>query len=245
MNVGGTGLAQVLPRRRRTESFGRHRLVRVIIAAGVALVALWSNAPAVAEGRTFAAKAVAADYRTLRYQRVIGQTDWHTCGPAAIATWLHYYFELETSEQEMLELALTASEDEQRVLTHGLSAAALKDAVQSKGVPVQGYRLTINNLIDYFDRGGLPVILHVTEPRNHFVVAIGIVADRFVVADPSWGQRLMSFASLETEKAFSGVVLVSLPSEQQAIRVQRNQGEALNEALRHLSRLATLRRRLQ
>ncbi|MEO1430329.1 MAG: hypothetical protein AAFV71_14945 [Cyanobacteria bacterium J06633_8] len=30
-------------------------------------------------------------YRTLRYQKVIGQTEWYTCGPAAIATLLIYY----------------------------------------------------------------------------------------------------------------------------------------------------------
>lgn len=185
------------------------------------------------------------DYRTRRYVGVIGQTDWYTCGPAAIATLLRYYFDFETSEQEMLELALEASEDQERALTIGFNAAALKYAVESKGILVQGYRLTIGNLVDYFERGGLPVVLHVTNPRNHYVVAIGTTEGHAVLADPSWGQRIMDIDALQTEKHFSGVVLVPLPPEELAMSAKQHQRIVLDEAAHHLARLINLRRRLQ
>jgi len=44
-------------------------------------------------------------YRDLRYIEVIGQTDWYTCGPAAVATLLTYYYGIPTAEAEALELA--------------------------------------------------------------------------------------------------------------------------------------------
>jgi len=48
-------------------------------------------------------------YRELRYQNVVGQTDWFTCGPAAVATLLRYYFgRTEVDEARVLALALEA-----------------------------------------------------------------------------------------------------------------------------------------
>lgn len=212
-------------------------VVVVVAVAALALVAVGDRAEATGTN--------AGDYRARRYTGVIGQTDWHTCGPAAVATLLHYYFEIDTDEREMLELALQATADHARTLTNGLSAAALKHAVETKGIPVQGYRLTPGNLLDYFERGGLPVILHVTHPRNHYVVAIGAVGKRLVVADPSWGQRIMEIEALASEKQFSGVALVTLPSEQLVLQAKHNQRIVLNGAARHLAQLTNLRRRLQ
>lgn len=162
-----------------------------------------------------------------------------------MATLLHYYFGIDTDEREMLELALQASTDQARALTNGFTAASLKQAVETKGVPVQGYRLNLDNLLDYFERGGLPVVLHVTHPRNHYVVAVGSIGKQLVVADPSWGQRIMNIEALVSEKQFSGVVLVTLPSEQLAATAKHNQRNVLNEAAGHLAQLTNLRRRLQ
>jgi len=44
-------------------------------------------------------------YRELRYDGVVGQTDWYTCGPAAVATLLTYYYGIPTTEAEALKLA--------------------------------------------------------------------------------------------------------------------------------------------
>ena len=44
-------------------------------------------------------------YRTLRYTGVVGQADWSTCGLAVVTTLLIYYFGIETSEFEILELS--------------------------------------------------------------------------------------------------------------------------------------------
>jgi len=44
-------------------------------------------------------------YRDLRYVKVVGQTDFYTCGLAAGATLLTYYYGIPTTEGEALELA--------------------------------------------------------------------------------------------------------------------------------------------
>ena len=44
-------------------------------------------------------------YRTLRYTGAVGQADWSTCDLAVVTTLLIYYFGIETSEFEILELS--------------------------------------------------------------------------------------------------------------------------------------------
>ncbi len=44
-------------------------------------------------------------YQNLRYEWVVGQTDWYTCGPAAVTTLLTYFYGFPTMEVETLELA--------------------------------------------------------------------------------------------------------------------------------------------
>ena len=142
------------------------REAKFAIALGLAL-ALTANASAVS-------------YREFRYEGVIGQTDWYTCGPAAVATLLTYYYDIPTTEVEALELA----EGFMRGMGlepgpgRGINALALKQTLEAKGIPTKGFRVKPEDLRDYFARGGLPVIAHLTRPRKHFVVAVGMVGDQ-------------------------------------------------------------------
>jgi len=179
-------------------------------------------------------------YRELRYQNVVGQTDWFTCGPAAVATLLRYYFgRTEVDEARVLALALEAlQKTEGEVRQVGINALALRQAMRALGLESRGFRLSLEQLADYFARGGLPLILHTTLPEPHYVVAVGIVQGQVLLADPSWGQRLLPLEGLASEKGFSGVALVPLPGEKEVLEVQQRQAQALGWAV---SRLGSLR----
>jgi len=179
-------------------------------------------------------------YRELRYQNVVGQTDWFTCGPAAVATLLRYYFgRTEVDEARVLALALEAlQKTEGEVRQVGINALALRQAMRALGLENRGFRLSLEQLADYFARGGLPIILHTTLPESHYVVAVGIVQGQVLLADPSWGQRLLPLEGLASEKGFSGVALVPLPGEKEVLEVQQRQAQALGWAV---SRLGSLR----
>jgi len=185
-------------------------------------------------------------YRDLRYIEVIGQTDWYTCGPAAVATLLTYYYGIPTAEAEALELA----EDFMREMglepgpERGINALALKQTLEAKGVPTKGYRVKPGALRDYFARGGLPVIVHFTEPQKHFVVAVGMVEDQIVLADPSWGRSIIPFSALIEERGYSGIVLVPIPPPELVQHVRSSQEDALRWAQERLSALARLREEL-
>src|SRR5690606_42021064 len=81
------------------------RLLRWLLLGVLGGVAL--GVAAGAGGRSRAA--AVTPYRDLRYEGVIAQTDWYTCGPAAAATLLRYYFGLDVDESDVLEAAAAAA----------------------------------------------------------------------------------------------------------------------------------------
>jgi len=182
-----------------------------------------------------------APYRDLRYEWVVGQADWYTCGPAAVATLLTYYYGIATTEAEALELAEGFMIAAGREPGQALTALALRQTLEAKGIPTRGFRVTPDALADYFARGGLPVILHLTEPQKHFVVGVGLVGDHIVLADPSWGRSILPFSTLVKERGYSEVVLVPIPPPKLHLRVQESQREALDRAADRLATLGRLR----
>lgn len=177
-------------------------------------------------------------HRNLRYEWVVGQADWYTCGPAAVATLLTHYYDIATTEAEALELAEGFMVAAGREPGQALTALALRQTLEAKGIPTRGYRVSPEALADYFTRGGLPVILHLTEPQRHFVVGVGVVGDHIVLADPSRGQSTLPFSTLVDERGYSEVVLVPIPPPELSFLVQERQRETCRRAE---ERLATLR----
>ncbi len=178
-------------------------------------------------------------YRDIRYQGVVGQTSYYTCGPAAIATLLIYYYGIETSEKEILELSHQAIKDRGKNPEDGkgINALALQQALAAKGISAQGMKISPQNLADYFNRGGVPLILHVTNPQLHYVLAVGMFGDWVVIADPSWGRKIIHLNDLIKEKGFEGVVLIPTTPRSLLKQVRQEQNQTLNWAENRLYRL--------
>jgi uncharacterized protein len=161
-----------------------------------------------------------------RSQFVIRQTNWFTCGPAALATVLDQFASIPSTEKEIVELAipfLVKKPNAKGELEAGFSALSLKKAAEAKGVSVKGFRYDISQVAQYFDGGGFPLIAHVQKPQAHFVVLIAKVKNYFVIGDPSWGRKILSIADFVNEKNFSGVVLLFFPNEIKQSEMKKNQ----------------------
>lgn len=195
----------------------------------------------------FAEASALSSYRTLRYTHVVGQTDWYTCGAAAVATLLTHYYDDPATESEVLEVAVRETEASGKDPREGLTALSLKRYLEGRGYEVRAYRVNLEQLADYFRWGGLPVIGHVTKPQLHFLVIAGLVDPpgggpaQVLLADSSWGRCIVPIEALVTEKGFSGVILLALPrSAAQMGRVRANQEAELSWALSRLRRLEAL-----
>ena len=184
-----------------------------------------------------------ATLRDLRYRGTVPQTTDYSCGAAAVACLLQEYYGIPATEQEILQLAeaQVLARGEEPGLMHGLTAYDLKVASETFGLPMAGYELTHNQLEDYFRRGGLPLIAHVTQPQYHYLVVIGMAAGHILLSDPAWGRYIAPLRELVDVRAMSGVFLVPLPNGEQAARAKNEQDMALEWMRSRISQLCLLR----
>ena len=143
--------------------------------------------------------------KELRDRYVVKQQLDYTCGAAALATLLTYYFGEETSEQEILQILISGlTKDEQRLKAQrGFSLLDLKHVAQAKGYRAAGFKLTIEQLKQL----AAPVIVFV-QPLGykHFAVLRGIDRGRVFLADPARGNLRMSIGRFLGE--WDGIIFV-------------------------------------
>jgi uncharacterized protein len=188
-------------------------MMRVWRSLGCALVLhlLAFGAAIAGEGavstRSDAASAVIRRHslKELRDRYVVKQQLDYSCGAAALATLLTYYFGEEISEQAILQLLVSGlTKDQQRLKAQrGFSLLDLKQVAQAKGYRAAGFKLTIEQL----QQLAAPVIVFV-QPLGykHFAVLRGIDRGRVFLADPSRGNLRMSIGRFLSE--WDGIIFV-------------------------------------
>jgi hypothetical protein len=143
--------------------------------------------------------------KEIRDYAVVKQTLDYSCGSAALATLMRYYFGDQTSEEEILSLLNARLNDTERAerLLKGFSLLDLKYAARAKGYQAEGFRVTLDDLA----RLAAPVIVHL-EPLDykHFAVLRGIDRGRVYLADPARGNLRMSMGRFHEE--WTGVIFV-------------------------------------
>jgi predicted double-glycine peptidase len=143
--------------------------------------------------------------KDLRDRNVVKQQLDYSCGAAALATLLTYYFGEEVSEQELLQILVSRlTKDEQRLRAQrGFSLLDLKHVAQAKGYRAAGFKLTIEQLKQL----AAPVIVFV-QPLGyqHFAVLRGIDRGRVFLADPARGNLRMSIGRFLSE--WDGIIFV-------------------------------------
>ena len=154
-------------------------------------------------------------YRTLRYQQTIGQSDIYTCGAAAVATLLTHFYKFPVSESEIVDLAEKMMlERGKKSQDSGIDALALKKTLKLKGIDADVVETSLESIRKYFNRGGLPIVIHVNIPQPHYILAVGLVEDRLIVADPTLGRGVFPLETLSSQKGFTGIAIIAKPSEQ-------------------------------
>lgn len=135
---------------------------------------------------------------------IIRQTSEITCGPAALASLLRYYFNDNTSEHELAELSDTYEKGTTTLL-------GLRDACIAKGHEAIGYNMTLLQLIREMETGKVPVLVHFNKPSLHYVLVVGQVDNFILISDPSVGD--ISMDRCDFLRRWSGKTLVVEPAD--------------------------------
>jgi predicted double-glycine peptidase len=140
-----------------------------------------------------------------RDQNVVIQRYDYSCGAAALATIMQYYFEDSVTEEEILARIIGPMTDDDLLdrEKNGLSLLDLKKCAEQMGYQAAAVRLNYGNI--RLLKG--PVLIHlVREDYKHFAVLKGSNGDRIYLADPSRGNIRMSVDRFSEE--WSGIALV-------------------------------------
>lgn len=140
----------------------------------------------------------------MAYRHIVRQARETSCGAAALATVLSYYFQEPTGEDELLHVMIPKGP----VPEGGLSVADLERAARAKGYQVDTYRLEFAVLRALQE----PVILvlcpsAICPPgRHHFSVFTGMAGQAVHLADPARGHILLGPVAFA--QRWTGIVLV-------------------------------------
>ena len=144
-------------------------------------------------------------WRELKNERVVMQRLDYSCGAAALATIMRFYFEDKVTEAELLEQMLKPLdkkelEDREK---RGFSMNDLFEAAKRRG-----YQATVYNLgLEKLKKLEAPVVIRlIKDDYKHFVVYRGYIEDRIFLADPLRGNT--SVKAEDLARQWNGVALI-------------------------------------
>lgn len=138
-----------------------------------------------------------------RMRQVVPQEKDFSCGAAALATILHYYYGWPFSEVGPMH-GMFKYGDMKAIRTKGFSMLDMKKFAQSLGMQSEGYTF---DKVESLKKLKIPAIALIdTRSYKHFVVIRQVTDDYVYLADPSWGNKHMRLD--EFAKAWNDNVLL-------------------------------------
>lgn len=139
----------------------------------------------------------------LRFKKVVRQKYDLSCGAAAMATLMKYFYDDNIGEQKIID-GIMEFGDKEKINQDGFSMLELKKFGERSGYIAKGYRISDAR---HLSRIKVPVLtLTNTRGYNHFVVIKGIKDGQVFIADPAFGNRSQRLEVFEEE--WNNVVLV-------------------------------------
>lgn len=177
----------------------------------------------------------------LRFTNMVRQRFDLSCGAAATATLLTYFYGDKVDEPAVIEGAVKIG-DRAKIEKDGFSMLELKRYGEMRGYVVQGFRITKPDALTEIKIPYLTLIN--SRGYNHFVIVKGIKDGVVYIADPAFGNRSRSLEEFKAE--WSKVILVYLsrtkrPNNQfvlePSLRAPTAQGQMVHLVDRYLTRI--------
>lgn len=146
----------------------------------------------------------------LRFENVIRQGADLSCGAAALATLLKYFYGEDVAERDVIDGAASVG-DREKIEREGFSMLELKRYSEKLGYVSAGFKIAdVNELTNL----KVPVIALVNNRGYaHFVVLKGVFDGKVLIADPAFGNRSRPLAGFAGEW---GHVVLAVVSEKLA-----------------------------
>lgn len=152
-----------------------------------------------------------------RWKNVSRQQRDIICGSAALATILQYQYGEKITETALIKAILKRVAEKEVNKRGGFTLLDLKKVAVDLGYDVKGYKLSMEQLAKL----DVPALVPVTiRGYKHFIVYRGMIDDRVIIADPSFGNTLVDEATFM--KIWQSIALVVRKPGEEAIPGQLN-----------------------
>ena len=136
-------------------------------------------------------------FAELRFKNMIRQAYDVSCGAAALATIMKFYYGAENvTEQEVIKGMLEIG-DKEKIRKYGFSLLELKRYAESRGYLSTGFRMKDVNALSKLKVPAIGLID--VRGYKHFVVIRGVSRGHVYVADPAFGNRIKALPSFDKE----------------------------------------------
>lgn len=150
-------------------------------------------------------------YVQLRYRDMVRQGYDVSCGAAALATILKYFYGEDVSEKEVIDQIMENSDEEtkEKIGKDGFSMLELKKEGERYGLIAGGFRIPeVENLLSL----KVPAITLISvRGYDHFVVIRSVENGQIYIADPAFGNRTRDLETFADQ--WKNVILVFLSKD--------------------------------
>ena len=143
-----------------------------------------------------------ASFQELKFREVIKQAYDFSCGSAAVATLLTFYYEQARSEETVFR-AMFENGDQEKIRRKGFSLLDMKIYLESQGYKADGFRISLDKLVAV-DIAAIALVN--VAGYSHFVVIKAIDEQRVLLSDPAVGNRIVRRE--EFAEIWNGIFLV-------------------------------------
>jgi predicted double-glycine peptidase len=151
------------------------------------------------------------------FRTVVRQQYDYSCGSAALATLLHYHYDMPVTEAEVFR-AMYAKGDQPKIRKVGFSLLDIKNYLANRGLEADGYKLTYDQLV-HINRPAIAVVTAGT--YRHFVVVKGARNGKILIGDPAGGLR--TYSRSEFAEIWNGVIFAIHASSRITVGYNRDE----------------------
>lgn len=164
-----------------------------------------------------------------KYHNTIPQSLWYTCGPAALATYLKYFLDLNVDEDTIISMSVEEAKRSGEDYEYGISASVLSTVAGKFDVKAVGYKVEANEIGDFFKEFKQPALMYLTKPEKHFVLVFSLGGQDIAVMDPSSGLKRENYNIYSLERGYGGVMVNLKSSKNEDLSAAYNIADYLDK----------------
>jgi predicted double-glycine peptidase len=174
---------------------------------------------------------------SLRFANVYKQGYDTSCGIAATASLLRYYWNIPVEEADLYQTMILdqAATDAD---TYAISFLDIISQTQQHGLAARAYKMDWDTLSDTLQKGFDPVVINYEKPQPHFALLVHLEKDVAFVTDPAKGFEIVDKPTFEKNYSGNALLTASYSTIKDTDRIRRitEDGTARVEALQKLAR---------